>query len=128
MDLSQDENFKEIERILIKYDMIEKTFFAITDEGQMTRFKQKHPKYQMAFVYNNNNGIEKEYQKALKYNAFMSVPFGYFNDTVYNFLDSRKAYYQVQSINNALEINKLKGKGVPLVETDVITNKEIGGF
>ena len=119
MNWSDTDFTSKIVGIIKKHNMWSKVFFVIGNQKQRSDFLSVYPDAIVSWM--NSNATEmnttltqlKDYQ-----NAFLSIPLSLATDSVIDSIHSQTNCFQVYEVNTQSELNRLKSKGVKLVETD----------
>lgn len=105
--------------IVKKHSMWNKVFFVIGNQTQRSDFIKSYPDARITWMNGSNSDVTNTLNQLKNYqNAFLSIPLSLATDSMILSIHSQTNYLQVYDVNTQIELNRLKGRGVNLVETD----------
>lgn len=119
----QDKTFVDsIVNTVKTHDMLEKTFFVLSDEKERDYFNKLYPEACVSWLFDSSSTIEKEIEKAKTYeHAMLSVSNDFATKEVVEKLNRSHVYYQVYSVNTPERYEELKSWNAKMIETDTLT-------
>lgn len=119
VDWSNGTFTKKIVDTLKKYGIYEKTYFVISDAAQRASFNALYPDAVVSWLHTNASSIDSAITTAKSYQrSLLSIPVSIATDAVLTILRNTNVYYQVYSVSNESDRNRLVSKKVPMIETD----------
>ena len=119
MNWSDTSFTSKIVGIVKKYNMWSKAFFVIGNQTQRTDFMKIYPDARITWMNGSIAEVTNSLTQIKAYqNAFLSIPLSLATDSMILSIHSQTNYLQVYEVNTQIELNRLKGRGVNLIETD----------
>lgn len=119
VDWSNETFTKKIVDILKEYGIYEKTYFVISNASQRSVFNSLYPDAVLSWLHTDAKTIASAITTARSYQrSMLSIPLNIATDTVLTTLRNTNIYYQVYSVSNETDRNRLISKKVPMIETD----------
>lgn len=110
----------KIMNVITKYNMLDRTFFVISNKTHRAAFNKNYPDAILSWLY-DGSGITNEIQTVKSFRrAIVSISAGYATQATIDELKKASVYFQVYNVNDQSTFSTLISRKVPMIETDTL--------